>query len=128
MKYVLTLVTLSLLFVSCADENDLYSKAKTAYANQNFEQSVEHFKAVVDKFPDGKHRSEAVFMVGYISANDLKDLTQAKEYYTMYINSYPDSQLVSATEYELETLGQDINSLPMFQNTFADSSADNSQN
>jgi outer membrane protein assembly factor BamD (BamD/ComL family) len=126
MKYVLSLVAVILL-MSCSSklaEDEYYQKAKEAYGNQKFTEAVENFKGLVDNYPESKYRAEALFLLGFINANDIKDLEQAKIYYEKFIAEFPDHDLTDDAEYELKTLGKDINELPIFKDAEADSAAE----
>jgi outer membrane protein assembly factor BamD (BamD/ComL family) len=60
-------------------------------------------------------------MLGFINANDLKDYETAEKHYKKFLEVYPDHELSDDAQYEIETLGKDINDLPIFQNLGADS-------
>jgi len=118
MKYLVSVLMLMSL-VSCGkklSEADYYNQAKTAYSAKDTLKAVENFKIQIETYPDGENYSKALFMLGYINANDLKKFDEAKKYYNLFIEKFPDDELASAAKYELENLGKDINSLPMFKN------------
>jgi hypothetical protein len=50
-----------------------------------------------------------------VNANSLENLEEAKKYYTLFVEKYPDHELADDAQYELNTLGQDINDLPIFK-------------
>lgn len=124
MKYFSALI-LFLFIAACSSklsEEEYYSKAQENYANEKFELAVENFKGIVDNYENGKHNAEALFMLGFINANDIKDLDEAKKYYTAFIEKYPNHELADDAQYELDNLGKDINDLPIFKDSQADSS------
>jgi outer membrane protein assembly factor BamD (BamD/ComL family) len=123
MKY-LAASMLVFFIVFCSQkltEEEYYSKAQENYANQKFELAVENFKGIAEYYENGKHHAEALFMLGFINANDLKDLDEAKKYYTAFIEKYPQHELADDAQYELDNLGKDINELPIFQDSTTDS-------
>ncbi|KAA3617824.1 MAG: outer membrane protein assembly factor BamD [Calditrichaeota bacterium] len=124
MKYLLSLTALALIIFACSSkltEQEYYNKAKEAYSAQKFDIAVNNFKAIAENYQQGKHHSESLFMLGFIYANDLKNLDEAKKYYTEFVTKYPKHDLADDAKYEIETLGKDINELPIFQNATADS-------
>jgi outer membrane protein assembly factor BamD (BamD/ComL family) len=124
MKYLLSLMTLTLLIFACSgklSEQEYYSKAQEAYGKQNFDSTLINFNAIAEHYPNGEHHAEALFMLGFIYANDLKKFEEAKKYYSDFTTKYPDHELADDAQYEIETLGKDINELPIFQNADADS-------
>lgn len=126
MKYMLSFIAVVLLF-SCSNklsEEEYYQKAKEAYGNQKFTEAIDNFKGLVDNYPESQHRAEALFLLGFINANDIEDFDQAKIYYEKFIAEFPDHDLVDDAEYELKTLGKDINELPIFKNANADTVAE----
>ena len=97
-------------------QGKLYKMAKDSYAATKFDKALNVFKRLIEYFPEGKNAAEASFMLGFINANDIKNLDEAKKYYQAFIDKYPDSDLVDDAKFELMTLGKDINELPIFKN------------
>ena len=62
-----------------------------------------------------------MFMLGFINANDLKDLEKAEKHYKAFLEKYPNHDLSDDAEYEIKTLGKDINELPIFEQMATDS-------
>ena len=109
MKYLSALI-LIFSIAACStklSEEEYYSKAQQNYANQKFDLAVENFKGIADNYAKGEHHAEALFMLGFINANDIKDLDEAKKYYTIFVEKYPDHELADDAQYELENLGKD---------------------
>jgi len=126
MKY-LSAFMLIFLLAACSTkltEEEYYSKAQENYANQKFELAVENFKGIVENYTEGKHHPEALFMLGFINANDIKDFDEARKYYTAFVEKYPQHELADDAQYELDNLGKDINDLPIFKDATADSTGD----
>lgn len=120
------LIILALLFVFSActkklTEEQYYEAAKKAYSEEKYEEALQQFKNIVEYYPQGKRTAEAAFMLGFINANDLKNYDAAKTYYEQFIAKYPDHDLRDDAEYEIKTLGKDIDELPIFQNIGSDS-------
>ena len=121
MKSFSSLLIIAILFgCSKLSENEYYDLAKENYAEQKFELAINDFRSLIDNYPESTHSSEALFMIGFINANDLKDLEEAKKYYQRFIEKYPDHELIGSATYELDNLGKDINDLQIFKNLEAD--------
>lgn len=115
---LLTIFTTILLF-SCSDsksEAEYYKLAYDQYNDGKYEQSIANFKSLIEEYPKGENAPNAMFMIGFINANHSKNYDEAKKYYNMFMETYPDHELVSSAKYELETLGKDINDLEIFKN------------
>jgi outer membrane protein assembly factor BamD (BamD/ComL family) len=96
-------------------ETDYFGKANQYMEQQNWTEAEANFLALLKEYPDGMFADRALFMVGYLNANHLKNLDKAREYYTKFIEKYPDHELVTAAKYELETLGKDPDELPFLK-------------
>ena len=119
MKYI-SVALLLLVVVACSaklSEEEYYKNAQENYTGKKFDLAIENFKGIVENYPEGKHNAEAMFMLGFINANDIADLEEAKKYYTMFIEKYPEHDLADDAQYELDNLGKDINDLPIFKDT-----------
>ncbi len=124
MKTVLIGLILMFVVFSCSktlSEEEYYNAAKEAYTKENFKLAIDNFKNIVSHYPQGKRAAEASFMLGFINANDIKDFDEAKKYYEDFIKKYPKHELADDAQYELETLGKDINDLPIFKKLNGDS-------
>jgi outer membrane protein assembly factor BamD (BamD/ComL family) len=131
MKYLFSIVLISLILFACSQklsEKEYYSQAEKAYSEQNFEEAVKNYKGLVENYPNSENNSKALFMLGFILANDLKQYDEAKKYYVEFTTKYPKHELADDALYEIETLGKDINELPMFKNVGKDSLKESSIN
>ena len=76
MKYLISIITLFIFFAACSEklsEQQYYSQAKETYNKQKFDSTLINYQAIVENYPNGEFLSEALFMIGFINANDLKD-------------------------------------------------------
>jgi TolA-binding protein len=60
------------------------------------------------KYPDSEKTPNAIFMIGYIYANELQDNDKAREAYEYFIENYPDNVLVQSARWEIENLGKSL--------------------
>jgi outer membrane protein assembly factor BamD (BamD/ComL family) len=116
--YGFTALFMMILLFSCEEkksETEYFQEAYSQYNQEKYIEAIQNFKKVIEYYPDGENAPKATFMIGYINANNTKNLDEAKKYYEMFIKKYPKNDLVDDAQYELETLGQDINDLPIFK-------------
>ena len=69
--------------------------------------AVEYYKMVFEKYRDQEYSKKALFMAGFILANDIKDYDAAREVYNQFLDEYPESEMAISAKYELENLGKD---------------------
>jgi TolA-binding protein len=89
--------------------------ANEQYGKEAYADAIETFKLILEKYPNGETTAQSTFMLGFIYANSLENFEQAKKYYTLFIEKYPDHELADDAQYELNNLGKDINDLPIFK-------------
>ena len=123
-NFSLILLSIIIILFSCSSklsEQEYYTKAQQSYSEKNFKEAIDLFQKLIKYYPETKQSADALFMIGYIYANELNDLKNGEKYYKEFIAKYPDHDLADDAQYEIKTLGKDINELPIFQNIAADS-------
>lgn len=120
-KLSLIILALSTMiyFFSCSDKKseEVYFKlAYEQYNKENYVEALGNFKNILEYYPEGENTAKATFMIGFINANNTQNFEEAKKYYMLFIEKYPDDELADDAQYELDNLGQDINDLPIFKN------------
>jgi TolA-binding protein len=104
--------------IGCSEtktEQDYYVLANEQYGKELYADAIENFKIILEKYPEGETTAQSTFMLGFIYANSLENLEEAKKYYTLFIEKYPKHDLADDAKYELDNLGRDINDLPIFK-------------
>jgi len=125
-SFILVLVLTFALLMSCSEkktEEEYFVLANEQYSQEDYADAIENFKIILEKYPDGATTAKATFMLGFINANNLENFEEAKKYYTQFVEKYPDHDLADDAQYELNTLGQDINDLPIFKEMTKDKEA-----
>ncbi len=115
--FLISIIAITLL-ISCSEtksEEEYFRLANEQYGQEGYADAIENFKIILEKYPEGKTTANATFMLGFVNANSLENLEEAKKYYTLFVEKYPDHELADDAQYELNTLGQDINDLPIFK-------------
>jgi len=79
---------------------------KNLNSHESLQKSVEVYKKIYNNYPTTAEAENALFMAGFILANDLNDLPGAKEKYELYLEKYPNGQLADDAKIELQNLGK----------------------
>ncbi len=119
-------IILSLIVLACSSklsEEQYYEKAKEAYTKHQISQALDYYKKILQYYPDGKRAPESLFMLGFINNNDLHKYDEARKYYQEFIQKYPKHELADDAQYELKTMGKDLDQLPFLKDIKDDSTA-----
>jgi len=102
------------IVLSCAKkpgEEELFTEAKRLQEQSQFQPAVNKYKELIQLYPRSPLCAQSQFMIGYIYANHIQDYTSAREAYKTYLEKYGEDEMVKDARWELEHLGQDINSI-----------------
>jgi outer membrane protein assembly factor BamD (BamD/ComL family) len=124
------LLILLVVMVACTKkktEAEYYRMGNDQYNKEQFTDAISNFQKVLKYYPQGTNAPNAMFMIGFIYANNTKNFEEAKKYYTMFIEKYPQHELAKSAEFELKNMGQDTNLLPMFHDAEKDTAVSKSQ-
>jgi TolA-binding protein len=78
---------------------------KTLSEKECLQKSVEVYRNIYDKYPQNKNAAKALFMSGFILANELHNYDKATETYNLFLQKYPDNDLALSAKEELEHMG-----------------------
>ncbi len=123
MKTLVTVAALTILIaiVGCSSKpghEELFQQAEAFQKAQEFEKAAETYSKIVEAFPEGEKSDEALFMVGFIYANELNDTTKARSAYKSFLDKYSataDSGMVQSALFEMQYLGKEINEIDQLQ-------------
>jgi parvulin-like peptidyl-prolyl isomerase len=74
---------------------------------------IRAFEEIVEKFPEDNHAPQAMFMVGFVYLEELKDENSAKHNFKQVLTKYPDSDVADSAQWMLDNLDKP---LPEFEN------------
>jgi TolA-binding protein len=106
-----------LLIAGCAKkpaEEQLFTDARKLQEEGKYVEAVAGYEKLIEVHPRGKYAPQSQFMIGFICANELKDLAKAERAYKAFLEKYAsksDSGMVASAQWELENLGKDINQI-----------------
>jgi N-acetylmuramoyl-L-alanine amidase len=67
--------------------------------------AIKIYREYCDKYPDSPKAPQTLFMIGFIEANELDKIEEAKATYNEFLKKYPKSEMVKAAKAEIENLG-----------------------
>lgn len=70
------------------------------------EKAVQFYKKLFADFPKSPDAPRAIFMAGFILANDLKKYEEAKSAYKTFLEKFPNDQLAPQVKIELGNVGK----------------------
>jgi outer membrane protein assembly factor BamD (BamD/ComL family) len=73
---------------------------------------IEAFQEIVDKYPDDEHAPEAMFMIGFVYAEEIHSWPDADRAFTRLIAKYPDSDMAKTARWMIDNRDQPM---PKFQ-------------
>lgn len=71
------------------------------------------YQQIVNKFPESSYASQALFMVGFVYAEELKDNYNAEQTFAKVVRDYPGTDVARSAQWMLENLGKPM---PDFEN------------
>ncbi len=67
--------------------------------------AIEYYKKVYNDYGDKPDGQKALFMIGFIQANELNQIDSARTTYDLYLQKYPNGELAESAKLEKENLG-----------------------
>jgi len=71
----------------------------------SYDKAIKAYTEFQSKFPQDEKAPQALFMVGFIQANELGNIEEAKISYTKFLKLYPDSEMAESAQSEIDNLG-----------------------
>ncbi|MCC6549238.1 MAG: tetratricopeptide repeat protein [Ignavibacteriaceae bacterium] len=71
-----------------------------------FQKAITSYTSVYEKYPDSKEAPLALFMTGFILANEMKQYPAAKLAFEKFIAQYPEHEMITSAQSELENMGK----------------------
>lgn len=97
------------------EEQALFEKASLAQAANKFQEAVDIYQQITRDFPNSTRLDKAIFMMGYIKFENLKDKEGAIQSFQQMVDKFPQSDLVDDAQFMLETIKTDQDPFSAFQ-------------
>ena len=91
------LVNLASLYMSNSDS--------TLTEYQSYQKAADLFRKVYDKYPNSDKAPTALFMSGFVLANNLSKYDEATKTYRLFLEKYPNHPLAKSAREELNNMG-----------------------
>ena len=73
---------------------------------ESLKEASKLYRKIYDKYPESKDAAKALFMSGYILANDpVKDYEQATKTYKLFLEKFPNNDLADDAKEEIKNMG-----------------------
>jgi hypothetical protein len=69
-------------------------------------QRIKIYQEILDRHPDDPHAAEALFMIGFIQSEELKDEAAARATFEKVVKDYPNSELIKDAKWMLSDEAQ----------------------
>jgi len=102
-------------------ENELAPKSvyrmAELYMNEmkDLNSAIETYQKVADNYSESTYGAKSRFMAGFLLANNTSRFDEAKAQYELFLTTYPNDELTSAVQFEMENLGKDIDEIPQLK-------------
>lgn len=100
--------------VQCSKKmtEDQYIQEAQSYLDKGrYHEAIGLYEELIEKFPESDFIPKAIFMTGFLYANELNELEKAKGYYSDFLDRFPDDELAVSVKWEMENIGVDINEI-----------------
>jgi len=78
---------------------------KSLSKEESLLKAVKVYAEFQKKYSDDPKAPQALFMIGFIQANELMNIVAAKAAYSKFLELYPDSEMVESARAEIKNLG-----------------------
>ena len=71
-------------------------------------QRLRYYEQIVQKYPDNKYAPEALFMMGFVYAEELKSIPDADRTFNRVVNEYPNAEVAKTAEWMLQNIDKPL--------------------
>lgn len=102
-----------------ADEHNPEMIYKTAMLQADpfaeYHECVKLLEQLRREYPEHPRAENALFLIAYTYSENLKDYEKARHLYTSFLDRYPNSELVTSVQFELDNMGKPIEEIEVFK-------------
>jgi len=97
---------------------EMFAKAQELQKQQKFNEAIVIFEKIIETTDNKDYAAKASFMIGFIYSENLEDYDNARKIFEDFLEKYPDNEsLIESARWELEHMGKDLDTLPIFQDS-----------
>ncbi|MEK6553013.1 MAG: tetratricopeptide repeat protein, partial [Bacteroidota bacterium] len=74
--------------------------------DESLKKAVEYYQRLYQQFPKDERAPKALFMSGFILANELRNIDAARLTYQQFLDKFPKHELTTPARTELDNLGK----------------------
>ncbi|MEI7812904.1 MAG: tetratricopeptide repeat protein [Ignavibacteria bacterium] len=78
---------------------------KNISQDESLNKGISIYKKIYNQYPKSEEAPKSLFMVGFIESNDLRRYDSATVAYKLFIEKYPDNEMVPSAKSELDNMG-----------------------
>ncbi len=76
---------------------------------------IQYYRDIVNNYPDHNHAPQALFMIGFVYAEELRDTQRAKKTFGELLREYPDSEVAGSAQWMLDNIDKPHPSFESFE-------------
>ena len=121
---VSVLIPVMLILFGCGPkvtDVEMFTQANQLQREGKYDEAIGIYDNLIAKYPASTYGPQAQFMIGFIYANEVKNLDKAKEAYEKFLKAYPEHEMAKDAKWELDHLGQDIDDIEALIKSNSDS-------
>ena len=84
----------------------IFKSAEMFRAVNNGKMAIDYYKRLVNEYPESEKVPVAIFLQGFVYENILNDMTNARNYYQMYLDKYPQGEFAKDANVLIMNLGK----------------------
>lgn len=77
-----------------------------AQIEQDPQKRIQFYRNIVNMYPDHEYAPEALFMIGFVYAEEVSDASFARRSFEELLDKYPDSDVVESAKWMIKNLGK----------------------
>lgn len=89
-------------------EQELFDIAEKAQESGKPMDAIRAYRNLIAEHPNSEHCPKALFMIGFIYAEQYGDSTRALEVFEEFVDTYPDNELASSAEFMVQSMRGEI--------------------
>lgn len=75
-----------------------------AQMEENPRQRIQYYRDIVNLYPTNKNAPQALFMIGFVYAEDLQDFVQARRTFDELEKKYPESDMIQSAKWMIDNM------------------------